>query len=61
MNLKVKPAGGAFKAAGEATVKLSDYDIAPPTQFGVKVSNEVKLRCELGSRQRPVESARREH
>lgn len=57
MNLKVKPAGGAFKASGEATVKLSDYDIVPPTQFGVKMSNEVKLRLELASKQRPFESA----
>jgi polyisoprenoid-binding protein YceI len=58
MNLKVKQAGGAaFKASGEATVKLSDYEIVPPTQFGVKISNEVKLRLELASKHRPVESA----
>ena len=58
MSLKVKQAGGAaFKASGEAMVKLSDYEIAPPTQFGVKISNEVKLRLDLASKQRPVESA----
>ena len=58
MSLKVKQAGGAaFKASGEAMVKLSDYEIVPPTQFGVKISNEVKLRLELASKQRPVESA----
>ena len=58
VSLKVKQAGSsAFKASGEAMVKLSDYEIAPPTQFGVKISNEVRLRLELASKQRPVESA----
>jgi len=58
VSLKVKQAGGsAFKASGEAIVKLSEYEIVPPTQFGVKISNEVKLRLELVSKQRPVESA----
>jgi polyisoprenoid-binding protein YceI len=57
MSLKVKSGGAAFKASGEAIVKLSDYEIVPPTQFGVKISNEVKLRLELASKQRPVESA----
>jgi polyisoprenoid-binding protein YceI len=60
IQLKVRQAGGpgAFKAAGEAVVKLSDYDIPQPTQFGVKVLNEVKLRFEFSGKPRPVESAR---
>ena len=59
VNLKVKQAGGplSFKAAGDAIVKLSDYEISPPTQFGVKVANEVKLRLEFTSRPGPAETA----
>jgi polyisoprenoid-binding protein YceI len=58
MSLKVKQAGqSAFKAVGDAVVKLSDYEITQPTQFGVKLSNEVKLRFELASKQRAFENA----
>ena len=59
IHLKVRQTGGqpAFKAAGEAVVKLSDYEIPQPTQFGVKISNEVKLRLEFIARQRPAESS----
>ncbi len=58
IQLKVRQAGqSAFKAAGEAVVKLSDYEIPQPTQFGVKVANEVRLRLEFTGRQRPAESS----
>jgi polyisoprenoid-binding protein YceI len=58
VQFKVRQAGQwAFKAAGEAVVKLSDYEIPQPAQFGVKVSNEVKLRLEFTGRQRPAESS----
>ena len=57
--LKVKPAGGpfSFKATGESVVKLTDYEIPQPTQFGVKVANEVKLRMEFTCRPRTRETS----
>ena len=45
--LKVRENGSAFKAAGEGTVKLSDYGIAPPTELGVKTNDEVRLRFDF--------------
>src|SRR5262249_31131559 len=36
MPLKLRDEGGALKASGESVVKLSDYGIEQPTQFGVK-------------------------
>jgi len=46
VSLKIREAGGstpAFRAAGEGTVKLSEYGIEQPTQFGVKTENEIQL------------------
>jgi len=43
-------APATFHATGEALVKLSDYGIQAPTQFGVSASNEVKLRLSLVGR-----------
>jgi polyisoprenoid-binding protein YceI len=59
IHLKVRQTSGqpAFKATGEAVVKLSDYEIPQPSQFGVKISNEVKLRLEFTARPRPAESS----
>ena len=59
IHLKVRQTSGqlSFKAAGEAVVKLSDYEIPQPSQFGVKISNEVKLRLEFTARPRPAESS----
>jgi polyisoprenoid-binding protein YceI len=42
--LKVRANGGWFRAEGNAVVKLSDYGIAQPSQFGVKTADEVQLR-----------------
>lgn len=44
--LKIREAGSAtpaFRAAGDGTVKLSEYGIEQPTQFGVKTENEIQL------------------
>ena len=53
MQLRVKEQGGfaAFRAAGDAVLKLSDYGIEPPSQFGVKPSNEVKFHLDLSAKQ----------
>jgi polyisoprenoid-binding protein YceI len=41
----------AFHCAGDGVVKLSDYEIVPPSQFGVTASNEVKLRLDFSAKQ----------
>jgi polyisoprenoid-binding protein YceI len=41
---QVSGTAASFHASGEGVVKLSDYGIASPTQFGVAANNEVKLR-----------------
>jgi polyisoprenoid-binding protein YceI len=54
MQLHVKEQGGsapAFRATGDAIVKLSDYGIDPPSQFGVKPSNEVKFHLDFTAKQ----------
>jgi polyisoprenoid-binding protein YceI len=54
MKLNVRQQGGArvaFRASGDALVKLSDFGIARPSQFGVSASNEVKLHLEFSAKQ----------
>jgi polyisoprenoid-binding protein YceI len=46
--------GGTFRASGESVVKLSTYGIQPPSQLGVRTSDEVKLRLEFTARPAPV-------
>jgi polyisoprenoid-binding protein YceI len=45
--------GGAYRAAGDGMVKLSDYGIEKPTQFGVSTTNEVKLHLSLTAHPKP--------
>lgn len=47
LRIKQQGAGEVFKVDGDGLVKLSDYGIAPPTQFGVALANEVKFHVEL--------------
>ena len=51
MPLKIRDDGALFKAAGDATVKLSDYGIERPTQLGVTTVDEVHLHFEFTARQ----------
>jgi len=37
----------AFRAGGDGTVKLSEYGIEQPTQFGVKTENEIQIHFEF--------------
>jgi len=60
MTLKVRQDAASpavFKAAGEATVKLSDYGIERPSQLGVQTQDEVKLAIEFTGKE-TVSSAR---
>ena len=47
--LKIREANGAtaFRSGGEARVRLSDYGIEQPSQFGVKTLNDVQLHLEI--------------
>lgn len=50
--LKVRQEGStSFKAMGEGTVKLSDYGIERPSQFGVKTEDQVKFHIAFTARQ----------
>ncbi len=42
----------AFRVAGEGVVKLSDFGITAPSQFGVTPANEVKFKLEFAARQK---------
>jgi polyisoprenoid-binding protein YceI len=54
MKLSVRQQSAAhpvFRAAGDATLKLSDFGIARPSQFGVSTSDEVKLHLDFWAKQ----------
>jgi polyisoprenoid-binding protein YceI len=48
--LKVHADGAAYRATGETIVRLGDYGIEQPSQFGVKTSNEIQLRLEFSAK-----------
>ena len=49
MALKIHETGSAplLRASGDGLVKLSDYGIEAPSQFGVKTANEVRVHIEF--------------
>jgi polyisoprenoid-binding protein YceI len=47
ISLKVSESGGTFRAAGDADVKLSAYQIERPSQLGVQTADDVKLHLEF--------------
>jgi len=49
--LKIRVEGAVFRATGESTVKLSDYGIEPPSQFGVKTTDEIQLHVEFNGKE----------
>jgi polyisoprenoid-binding protein YceI len=55
LSLKVKEQGSSsvFRVAGSGIVKLSDYGIEPPSQLGVKSSNEVEIHLDFTGKQKP--------
>jgi polyisoprenoid-binding protein YceI len=57
LTLKVKSDGNqGYRAAGDGVVKLSDYGIERPSQFGVQVEDKVKIHIEFLGKE-TVESA----
>lgn len=59
LNLKAREQGTAvFRVTGDGTVKLDDFGVTPPEQFGVKVKNEVEIRLDfVGKQVAPVVAA----
>jgi polyisoprenoid-binding protein YceI len=55
--LKIKEEGAQYRASGDTVVKLSDYGIEQPTQFGVKSSNEVQLHLDFVAKPAPAHVA----
>jgi polyisoprenoid-binding protein YceI len=51
--LKIRVENQAFRATGASTVKLSDYGIGQPSQFGVKTADEVQLHIEFTGKEAP--------
>jgi polyisoprenoid-binding protein YceI len=52
IKLNVKVAAGSYHASGNGVVKLSDYGIERPSQFGVSAGNEVKVHLSLAGREK---------
>ena len=57
LHVKEQGSAGSLRAAGDGLVKLSDYGIEPPSQFGVKPSNDVKFHLEFTGRAKPAQAA----
>jgi polyisoprenoid-binding protein YceI len=47
MKIRESPGAPVFRAGGRGVVKLSEYGIEQPTQFGVKTENEIQLEFEF--------------
>jgi polyisoprenoid-binding protein YceI len=55
--LKIRAEGAAYRATGESKVKLSDYGIEQPSQFGVRTADEVQLHIEFSGKERAAKIA----
>jgi polyisoprenoid-binding protein YceI len=63
INLRVKEQSGSsssYRVEGDGIVKLSEYGIAAPSQFGVKPADEVKLHLDFSAKSKPSVSAKTE-
>jgi polyisoprenoid-binding protein YceI len=49
--LKIRAEGTAYRATGKSIVKLSDYGIEQPSQFGVRTADEVQLHIEFSCKE----------
>ena len=45
--LRVTYEGGKYRAKGETVIKLTDYGIDPPKQFGIKLQNHIRIKFEV--------------
>src|SRR5258708_15350 len=60
---RVKELSGStpsYRVEGDGIVKLSEYGIAAPSQFGVKPADEVKLHLDFSAKAKPSVSAKTE-
>ena len=58
MTLIVSRENGGFRAAGDGMVRLSAYGIEPPSQFGVRTRDEVKMHLDFTARPAGILTAR---
>jgi polyisoprenoid-binding protein YceI len=59
INLRVKEqSGSVFRAEGDGIVKLSDYGIDAPTQFGVKILDGVKFHIDFIAKNKMIGGGR---
>jgi polyisoprenoid-binding protein YceI len=49
--LKIRVDGAMFRATGESSLKLSEYGIEQPSQFGVRTADEVQLHIEFSGKE----------
>ncbi len=57
ITLKVREESAGLKTFGDGTIKLSDYGIEQPSEFGVKTTNEVQVHFDFTAKQTLVVSA----
>ena len=57
VTLKVKAENAGFHASGASVIRLSDYGIEQPSQFGVKTLNEIELHIEFTGQEAPTTTA----
>jgi polyisoprenoid-binding protein YceI len=60
ITLKVREESSGLKTYADGIVKLSDYGIEQPSEFGVKTTNEVQLHFDFTAKQTVVVSANAE-
>lgn len=51
LTLKLRASTNMYRAVGDITVKLSEYGIERPSQFGVKCADEVRIHLEIQGRE----------
>jgi polyisoprenoid-binding protein YceI len=54
LRVKEQVSSAEFRVIGNAVIKLNEYGIAPPVQFGVKVLNDVRFEFEFTGKEKAM-------